>query len=180
MSICESNHSIEKRSDHLETFEFTASESDVVLDNSDSANVYSGEEVLEALTDINYASIFSDNMMNREINVEERQQDINSDSSVNNFVSQGNILTANIASSSTSLLQPPRWIPDNDAPLCMSCAVPFTPFFRRRHHCRNCGGVFCNICSSLCTPLPKYGLYKAVRVCKDCFIHENQNCHNST
>lgn len=73
------------------------------------------------------------------------------------------------------VLQAPKWIADHDAPVCMNCALPFHSFFRRRHHCRNCGGVFCNICSSLCTPLPKYGLYKAVRVCKDCFTSESKN-----
>ncbi|XP_050099960.1 lateral signaling target protein 2 homolog [Anopheles aquasalis] len=67
--------------------------------------------------------------------------------------------------------EPPRWIPDCDAPRCMACASAFTPF-RRRHHCRNCGGVFCGVCSNLSAPLPKYGLTKAVRVCRDCFVRE--------
>ncbi|XP_053690578.1 lateral signaling target protein 2 homolog [Sabethes cyaneus] len=66
---------------------------------------------------------------------------------------------------------PPRWIPDGDAPRCMACASSFTPF-RRRHHCRNCGGVFCGVCSSATAPLPKYGLTKAVRVCRECFVRE--------
>ncbi|XP_062536060.1 lateral signaling target protein 2 homolog [Armigeres subalbatus] len=66
---------------------------------------------------------------------------------------------------------PPRWIPDGDAPRCMACASSFTPF-RRRHHCRNCGGVFCGVCSSASAPLPKYGLTKAVRVCRDCYVRE--------
>ncbi|XP_055588231.1 lateral signaling target protein 2 homolog [Uranotaenia lowii] len=66
---------------------------------------------------------------------------------------------------------PPRWIPDGDAPRCMACASSFTPF-RRRHHCRNCGGVFCGVCSSTSAPLPKYGLTKAVRVCRDCYVRE--------
>lgn len=66
---------------------------------------------------------------------------------------------------------PPRWIPDGDAPRCMACASSFTPF-RRRHHCRNCGGVFCGVCSSGTAPLPKYGLTKAVRVCRECFVRE--------
>lgn len=69
---------------------------------------------------------------------------------------------------------PPRWIPDHEVKNCMSCVTPFTPF-RRRHHCRNCGGVFCNICSKSQKPLPKYGLIKAVRVCRDCFEDENRN-----
>ncbi|XP_055908894.1 lateral signaling target protein 2 homolog [Eupeodes corollae] len=68
-------------------------------------------------------------------------------------------------------LSPPVWVPDDKAPRCMSCTTPFTAF-RRRHHCRNCGGVFCGVCSSASTPLPKFGLTKAVRVCRDCFVHQ--------
>lgn len=71
----------------------------------------------------------------------------------------------------TASVLPPRWIPDEEAPRCMSCAHGFTTF-RRRHHCRNCGGVFCGVCSSASAPLPKYGLIKAVRVCKECFFSE--------
>lgn len=63
---------------------------------------------------------------------------------------------------------PPRWIPDEEAAQCMSCAQSFTTF-RRRHHCRCCGGVFCGICSNSQAPLPKFGLNKAVRVCRSCF-----------
>ncbi|XP_065372444.1 lateral signaling target protein 2 homolog [Calliphora vicina] len=81
-------------------------------------------------------------------------------------------------------LSPPAWIPDQKAPRCMSCNTPFTAF-RRRHHCRNCGGVFCGVCSNNSTPLPKYGLTKAVRVCRSCYAHElsssalNQNHHHN-
>lgn len=67
--------------------------------------------------------------------------------------------------------KPPRWIPDEEANRCMACAVPFTAF-RRRHHCRNCGGVFCGVCSNSTAPLPKFGLKKAVRVCRDCYCRE--------
>lgn len=35
---------------------------------------------------------------------------------------------------------PPPWVPDNEAPICMSCKAIFT-VVRRRHHCRNCGKV---------------------------------------
>lgn len=71
----------------------------------------------------------------------------------------------------TTSVQPPRWIPDDEAPRCMACGQGFTTF-RRRHHCRNCGGVFCGVCSSTSAPLPKYGWIKAVRVCKECFLSE--------
>lgn len=63
---------------------------------------------------------------------------------------------------------PPRWIPDEEAAQCMACAQTFTTF-RRRHHCRNCGGVFCGVCSNSQAPLPKFGLNKAVRVCRNCY-----------
>lgn len=41
---------------------------------------------------------------------------------------------------STSTESPPPWIPDSEAPVCMSCKAIFT-VVRRRHHCRNCGKV---------------------------------------
>jgi len=64
--------------------------------------------------------------------------------------------------------KPPKWIPDHAAPRCMDCESQFTAF-RRRHHCRNCGGIFCGVCSSGTKPLPKYGLTKPVRVCRVCY-----------
>jgi len=75
------------------------------------------------------------------------------------------------ATSGSATLSPPAWIPDGKAPRCMACQTPFTAF-RRRHHCRNCGGVFCGVCSNASAPLPKYGLTKAVRVCRDCYVRE--------
>ncbi|XP_017082884.1 lateral signaling target protein 2 homolog [Drosophila eugracilis] len=75
------------------------------------------------------------------------------------------------ATASSTTLSPPAWIPDGKAPRCMACQTPFTAF-RRRHHCRNCGGVFCGVCSNASAPLPKYGLTKAVRVCRDCYVRE--------
>ncbi|XP_030370063.1 lateral signaling target protein 2 homolog [Scaptodrosophila lebanonensis] len=88
-------------------------------------------------------------------------------------------MTSNYASNATvdstaptsATLSPPAWIPDGKAPRCMSCQTPFTAF-RRRHHCRNCGGVFCGVCSNASAPLPKYGLTKAVRVCRECYARE--------
>ncbi|KAL7727954.1 hypothetical protein ACLKA6_019513 [Drosophila palustris] len=81
-------------------------------------------------------------------------------------------LTAAATTTTTATtMAPPAWIPDQKAPRCMSCQTPFTAF-RRRHHCRNCGGVFCGVCSNASAPLPKYGLTKAVRVCRECYVRE--------
>ncbi|XP_071441463.1 lateral signaling target protein 2 homolog isoform X2 [Hetaerina americana] len=66
---------------------------------------------------------------------------------------------------------PPPWVPDELAPRCMSCEAVFT-VVRRRHHCRNCGKVFCARCSSNSVPLPRYGHVKPVRVCNRCFMYQ--------
>lgn len=79
--------------------------------------------------------------------------------------------TATGAAAASATMSPPAWIPDGKAPRCMSCKTAFTAF-RRRHHCRNCGGVFCGVCSNASAPLPKYGLTKAVRVCRECYVRE--------
>lgn len=65
--------------------------------------------------------------------------------------------------------EPPSWIPDEQAIDCMTCQVPFT-FVRRRHHCRNCGKIFCSQCSSHFVPLPHFGEDRPVRVCNRCFM----------
>lgn len=53
----------------------------------------------------------------------------------------------------------------------MACQAGFT-VVRRRHHCRNCGKVFCGRCSSNNVPLPRYGHTKPVRVCNRCFLYQ--------
>lgn len=67
--------------------------------------------------------------------------------------------------------QPPPWVPDADATVCAACSTAFT-FVRRRHHCRNCGNIFCARCSANSLPLPEHGYDpdRPVRVCNQCFL----------
>lgn len=62
----------------------------------------------------------------------------------------------------------PFWIPDKDATDCTICHLPFTTL-RRRHHCRQCGKIFCNTCSSKRIKLVELGYPNPVRVCDLCF-----------
>ena len=71
----------------------------------------------------------------------------------------------------------PRWKPDHDAPACEapSCGASFS-WINRRHHCRACGGVFCDECSSSRVRLPThmgYGQQKQ-RVCDLCGVEAMQ------
>jgi len=63
-----------------------------------------------------------------------------------------------------------NWVPDEEALKCQSCSVPFTAF-KRRHHCRYCGNIFCNECSEnkLSLPKEKLGHTDPVRVCDTCY-----------
>lgn len=57
------------------------------------------------------------------------------------------------------------WQRDADAPDCNTCGAPFS-FFRRRHHCRRCGLVFCAECSAKKAIIPVFP--DLVRVCNFC------------
>ncbi|CUS23328.1 LAQU0S09e02300g1_1 [Lachancea quebecensis] len=60
---------------------------------------------------------------------------------------------------------PADWI---DSDTCMICSNKFS-LLNRRHHCRSCGGIFCQEHSSRFIPLPDLGIYDNVRVCDNCF-----------
>ncbi|XP_052213591.1 FYVE, RhoGEF and PH domain-containing protein 4-like isoform X3 [Dreissena polymorpha] len=60
----------------------------------------------------------------------------------------------------------PRWIKDDEVTMCHECKDKFTAI-KRRHHCRACGEIFCNKCSSDRVFLQWEN--KENRVCKECY-----------
>eukprot|EP00128_Syssomonas_multiformis_P000998 Colp12_sorted_trinity150504_noHs@24810 len=59
------------------------------------------------------------------------------------------------------------WAPDEAAKRCYTCKQEFS-IVRRKHHCRECGQIFCNSCSSKRKQLLSYHDAR-VRVCDTCF-----------
>ncbi len=51
---------------------------------------------------------------------------------------------------------------------CKACHIKFS-FSERKHHCRNCGWVFCNNCSRFETEIHRLSITKPVRVCQACY-----------
>uniref|UniRef100_A0A8C2FSN1 RUN and FYVE domain containing 1 n=1 Tax=Cyprinus carpio TaxID=7962 RepID=A0A8C2FSN1_CYPCA len=57
------------------------------------------------------------------------------------------------------------WLKDDEATQCKQCQKEFS-ISRRKHHCRNCGDIYCNSCSSNELALPSFP--RPVRVCDVC------------
>ncbi|RXN01769.1 RUN and FYVE domain-containing protein 2 [Acipenser ruthenus] len=68
------------------------------------------------------------------------------------------------------------WLKDKDATHCKLCEKEFS-ISRRKHHCRNCGEIFCNSCSDNDLPLPASP--KPVRVCDTCHAMLLQRCSSN-
>nr|XP_013808945.1 PREDICTED: RUN and FYVE domain-containing protein 1 isoform X2 [Apteryx mantelli mantelli] len=69
------------------------------------------------------------------------------------------------------------WLKDDEATHCKQCEKEFS-ISRRKHHCRNCGDIFCNTCSSNELALPSYP--KPVRVCDTCHTLLLQRCSSNS
>ncbi|KAK5642357.1 hypothetical protein RI129_008524 [Pyrocoelia pectoralis] len=69
------------------------------------------------------------------------------------------------AYSDTELKQ--YWMPDSVSKECYECGEKFTTF-RRRHHCRVCGQIFCSQCCNQQIPGKIFGCTGDLRVCTYC------------
>ncbi|GAA6063971.1 hypothetical protein JCM10212_004781 [Sporobolomyces blumeae] len=60
------------------------------------------------------------------------------------------------------------WMKDESSKACYDCETVFT-VFRRKHHCRICGQIFCARCAAHLIPSARFGQQGHIRVCNLCF-----------
>ncbi|SPO21186.1 probable FAB1 - phosphatidylinositol 3-phosphate 5-kinase [Ustilago trichophora] len=75
------------------------------------------------------------------------------------------------------------WMADENAKECRECLSVFTPF-RRKHHCRICGQIFCGRCAAHIIKGKRFDFQGLIRVCNFCKRmleeydrHERENQH---
>lgn len=70
-----------------------------------------------------------------------------------------------------------HWVPDEAVTKCTACRADFSAF-NRRHHCRNCGDIFCDKCTQGRIPLTAEENAQPVRVCDRCMAEVTQRLSN--
>ncbi|KAG9480632.1 hypothetical protein GDO78_012215 [Eleutherodactylus coqui] len=63
-----------------------------------------------------------------------------------------------------------HWVKDEGMDSCSGCAVRFS-LTERRHHCRNCGQLFCQKCSRFQSEIKRLKISSPVRVCQNCYYN---------
>uniref|UniRef100_A0A8C4ZMQ7 WD repeat and FYVE domain containing 3 n=1 Tax=Gadus morhua TaxID=8049 RepID=A0A8C4ZMQ7_GADMO len=61
-----------------------------------------------------------------------------------------------------------HWVKDEVGDSCSGCSVRFS-LTERRHHCRNCGQLFCHKCSRFQSEIRRLKISSPVRVCQTCY-----------
>ncbi|KAL3527240.1 hypothetical protein ACH5RR_011896 [Cinchona calisaya] len=70
-----------------------------------------------------------------------------------------------------------HWVPDEAVNKCIACSSVFSAF-NRKHHCRNCGHIFCDKCTQGRIALMADENAHPVRVCDRCLAEVTQRLSN--
>ncbi|XP_041447245.1 WD repeat and FYVE domain-containing protein 3 isoform X2 [Xenopus laevis] len=68
-----------------------------------------------------------------------------------------------------------HWVKDEGMDNCSGCAARFS-LTERRHHCRNCGQLFCQKCSRFQSEIKRLKISSPVRVCQNCYYNLQHEC----
>ncbi|CAO3586993.1 unnamed protein product [Absidia cylindrospora] len=95
--------------------------------------------------------------------------DSDNQSVMTNFsVSNSNSLSRIIARLRGEAPNKEYWMPDENCKECFECGAHFN-LFRRKHHCRVCGQIFCGKCASHIIQGERISQLGQLRVCNFCF-----------
>lgn len=72
-----------------------------------------------------------------------------------------------------------HWVPDEAVTECTACCIDFGPFVRK-HHCRNCGDIFCDKCTQGRIALTAEEGAQPVRVCDQCMAEVTQRLSSTS
>ncbi|WVQ65810.1 uncharacterized protein L199_003988 [Kwoniella botswanensis] len=95
------------------------------------------------------------------------QDDTRSIRSLGGFVKKHNSVSKIIRRIRGEGLSKHYWMSDDACKECYDCKSVFTAW-RRKHHCRICGQIFCSRCASNIIGARRFGQEGAVRVCNLC------------
>ncbi|VFQ76913.1 unnamed protein product [Cuscuta campestris] len=71
-----------------------------------------------------------------------------------------------------------HWVPDEAVSKCTACGADFNAF-NRKHHCRNCGDIFCDKCTQARIALTSDENSPVVRVCDRCKAEVSRRLSNA-
>ncbi|CAH9067963.1 unnamed protein product [Cuscuta epithymum] len=71
-----------------------------------------------------------------------------------------------------------HWVPDEAVSKCTACGADFNAF-NRKHHCRNCGDIFCDKCTQARIALTADENSPIVRVCDRCKAEVSRRLSNA-
>ncbi|XP_027353915.1 protein FREE1 isoform X1 [Abrus precatorius] len=71
-----------------------------------------------------------------------------------------------------------HWVPDEAVSKCTACGTDFGAFVRK-HHCRNCGDIFCDKCTHGRIALTSDENAQPVRVCDRCMAEVTQRLNSA-
>ncbi|CAF0831103.1 unnamed protein product [Rotaria sordida] len=74
---------------------------------------------------------------------------------------------------------PSYWVPNKDVHECSSCKLVFGSD-HSKHHCRACGHVFCDTCTTSRRIVPWIDTEKPVRVCDKCYANPQSRPPSAT
>ena len=86
-----------------------------------------------------------------------------------NWLTKFGILKLDENNKSNQDLKKNFWVPNHLSANCFECEVKFSTFVAWQHHCRICGNIFCDNCSSKTIQMTIKNKAIKLRVCNNCF-----------